>query len=301
MTSNERIILSEYVDLFACPDDKHPLKINSNYFQCTSCQRKYPIFNDTIVDLVPSTQHLKPLTDTSPKSSKSYWVDSFYNKEVNTPFSLTEKTETPFGEVDDSSRCSRNFVNIYKNFLLKQKNYSLGRFIDISASAGAFTLGNSRNAELIVHCDLSRKAINSAYRKARNLNINNIIFVRCDYMSLPFSSALDTVICLDSLNYFGLENDINTVAEMQRILRKGGSAMFDVHPQKRFSKGNPRIVEYSLNDCKKLQKKFAKCQVEPFGRIPARLLFHPLIWILNPLFFWFDPVRYFFTLSHENN
>ena len=55
-----------------------------------------------------------------------------------------------------------------------------------------------------------------------------MIFLRVDYLKLPFSQALDYVICLDTL-IRGRDHERGLLASIRDALKPGGHAVLDFH------------------------------------------------------------------------
>jgi ubiquinone/menaquinone biosynthesis C-methylase UbiE len=104
-----------------------------------------------------------------------------------------------------------------------------GIFCDVSGGAGNYSLLFSKEASLTVHCDLDVNSINHAYERSRRYSCARILFVRCDYLQLPFASNIfDSIICLDTLER-GLSHEIRLLREIERCLKRGGRFVIDFH------------------------------------------------------------------------
>ena len=110
---------------------------------------------------------------------------------------------------------------INESFLLryapKKKNISI---LDVGCGSGAALRYLSKIGKT-VGLDASNEAIKYARKRGE--------VVKGDIQSLPFpSSTFDIVTCMDVLYHQWVNNENKAIAEMHRVLKKGGTAMFSV-------------------------------------------------------------------------
>jgi len=122
----------------------------------------------------------------------------------------------------------------------------------------------------VVHCDLDVGSINYAYELSRRDNLERILFVRCDYLQLPFASNIfDRIICMDTLER-GLSHEIRLLTEILRCLKPGGKVAIDFHNKFRSlfsaSKINSEVVGYDQMISSEVNLK--RYEIKPIGYVP---------------------------------
>ena len=94
-----------------------------------------------------------------------------------------------------------------------------GRYLDLGCSAGLYTRGLARDAN-VVGIDISPSMLREADRRARRTGTRPS-FVRANAQNLPFfDAAFSGAVCGGSLNEFG--NPARVLRETHRILESGG-------------------------------------------------------------------------------
>ena len=101
-------------------------------------------------------------------------------------------------------------------------------FCDLSAGAGHCTFEAAKEYPLVFHCDLSADSIAYASAKAGRLGIANIVFVRSDYLQLPFRNTIQHLTCLDTL-IRGSWHEMQLLTSLCQALAPGGRAAVDFH------------------------------------------------------------------------
>jgi len=99
---------------------------------------------------------------------------------------------------------------------------------DLAAGAGYYTFAYANVFKRILHCDLSPQNLNYSRRRARQLGLNNIFFLRIDYFRPPFKRCLDRIICLDTI-IRGHAHDHLLLKAISDALGPVGKAVVDFH------------------------------------------------------------------------
>jgi SAM-dependent methyltransferase len=99
---------------------------------------------------------------------------------------------------------------------------------DLSAGPGYHTFAYAQRFPLVLHCDLSIHALGFALARARREGVDNIVFVRADYLFSPFRGSLDCAVCFDTL-IRGPLHEQALLAQARRALARGGVALVDFH------------------------------------------------------------------------
>lgn len=169
--------------------------------------------------------------------------------------------------------------------------------IDVSAGCGNYSIYLSSLSSLMFHCEAESRSLLNARELATNSKRDNIIFVRANYLKLPFPDNLfDIIICTDTLER-GKNHELQLLKEMYRILKKGGRRIFDFHNLRPLAKKyNPHITFYTKEEIKKLFKELNinNSKIYPFGYFPTSLAPNEFIFsLLDKIFkFFLPPIRY---------
>jgi SAM-dependent methyltransferase len=99
---------------------------------------------------------------------------------------------------------------------------------DISGGAGYYTLKYARHFRMVLHCDLSMASLSYVHRKATELGLTNIYFLRIDYFNPPFLASLPGLICIDTL-IRGPAHERLVLRQLTRSLIASGQAVVDFH------------------------------------------------------------------------
>lgn len=119
-------------------------------------------------------------------------------------------------------------VEHVKSILQQEKGSDMHTCCDFSAGAGYYTLGLAALFSGFLHCDLSCDSLFYAAQRVERGGINNIVFLRIDYLQPPFAGRLDCVICMDSLER-GEGHERMLLGSIRRSLRPGGLGIVDFH------------------------------------------------------------------------
>ena len=223
---NRLNILKELLPLLFCPDDRGNLYyLNDESLKCNKCGRKFRVYNNNFVELLPSAQYKRQRN----KDKYHYIIDNYwseYYKFFNEKFNWNDKA-IAWGAFE---------ITPERYKIRKQKEIQIineltrncgGIFCDVSAGAGLFTLPYSKEFDIVINCDLSVDNLNYVHKKAIDQKINNILFIRCDHLSLPLKpESINLVISVDTLIY-GSDHDLKLLSEIERILDSSGCAVVD--------------------------------------------------------------------------
>jgi SAM-dependent methyltransferase len=214
----------EIASLLSCPDDGAPLHHASGEFLCSSCDRRFPIYEENLAEILP-----KRTGDLPSEVHSAYRVG--YMRAFEQNFSKSnvacawgaEETAQP-----SWARKRRRQVAVVQPLITDGTTPNRAILCDIAAGAGYYTLAYAHLFRLVLHCDLSVDNLNYVWHKARSHGIHNIFFLRIDYFAPPFRQSLDRIICLDTL-IRGEAHDSTVLAALARALKPAGCAVVDFH------------------------------------------------------------------------
>jgi len=210
--------------ILCCPDDRKQLCFSGSEYSCQACGGRFPILLGRIADLRPRSP--QPIEgDANLQFSRDY-EDAFRRScgSHNEARAWGAPEEMPRRWVRKRERQVR-----YTESILRTVNGNVLRtFCDFSAGAGYYTLGLARSFPLVLHCDLSCDSLFYASRKADKLGLDNVAFLRIDYLQPPFVGQLDCAICMDSLER-GEGHERMLLGAIRRSLRPGGVGVVDFH------------------------------------------------------------------------
>jgi len=255
----------DILSLIKCPDCGKGNLFESNdnlTISCVKCSWSRPFSSDRrLLDLLP----------TKPKNVdrlvKKTSISEFYYKQFQKDL-LVQDSEHVGWSIASINSNNRQifFLKKLKNIVTKTINLSTCNelLIDFSAGSGDYTFENSKKFDIVLHCDVNGDSLISAKNRAEQLGIYNVIFIRCDYLQLPFvDECCDVAIMIDSLEYYGYSSDKSTVNNIYSILKANGIAALDFH-RKRPLKGNDVLYEYNKKDIN-LVCKSDSCVVSSLG------------------------------------
>ncbi len=289
--------ISNHIDNLICPDcssqdDEHGLTYKNSQIFCSNCKRNF-IFDNGIIDLLPS----RPQKISN--NVKRVFSD-YYKKQFKISANASFRDASAWGEIKDLSKGYQLYLKVEQELIYK--NYSIDRniFCDLSGSQGYFSLNASKHFKTVFFCDINLEYLHYAKKLFKGNGITNVIFIRLDYLQLPFKSkTLDTVLSTDSLIYYGYESDKKVIQSAKSKLKSGGKFIFDLHSKKFYAPAK-RIFEYSKMNIQELKQTFKNLNVLPLGRVPTIL--HPtkLLFDITSYLFFLPPVRYLCILGGEN-
>ena len=112
--------------------------------------------------------------------------------------------------------------NLYKNFLI---DYCTGKdVIEYGCGIGSYAFMLAKHSSKIVGIDISEVAIKLATTKAKEDNLENIIFLNQDAEAMTFEdSSYDVIIGTGILHHLNLNK---AMTEITRVLKPDGKAIF---------------------------------------------------------------------------
>lgn len=221
MLTDKIKIIEEYV---CCPDCKAGIFYETTHFTCTKCQRKFPFYEDSIVEMLPSTP-VRYAFDLRSAYHENIYTRLFYTRREEADL---EKSWAPPELVPAKwLRKKLAHVNFIKSLI--EKNITQRKtFCDFSGGSGYYTFEFYKLFDWVFHCDLSIESMLYTKKKADKQNISNIIFIRTDYTQPPFNGSLDLIYCGDSLIYSPFHEGL-VLNGMKQSLKDGAHAIFDFH------------------------------------------------------------------------
>ena len=256
-------ILESALDFLACPNDGNSLSQSSDSLLCSSCGQKFKILTENILELLPQKQFTPTIHD---ETTKSY--DKYY----------TELKEMGHSSDPDKRLWGLKSKSLPAGFVRKLRDSitsAIGQEIvcDVGAGSGDYSLVLAKKSRLVFHCDLDLEAIIAASQEAKRLNLNNIVFVRCNYFSLPFADGcLPSITCIDVL-LRGEEHDNKLLDQISIKLRHNGIAVLDFHSKERASVNKNLDLGgcYSNAEIKSLLARFnlSLSVIKGFGHAPT--------------------------------
>ena len=154
-------------------------------------------------------------------------------------------------------------------------------------------------------CDIDLTSLNHSRVLANKNNIKNILFIRCDYMQLPFAEEVfDSMICLDVL-VVGLDHESRRLSEILRCLRTAGNAIVDFHNKER-PNNDPALKRYSRKEICRLLSNLhvVNYQIRGFGYapfLPKPIALSEEIWVqLDRILFFLPTARLVVKITKSN-
>ena len=228
-----------------------------------------------------------------------------YQKVIESKQELTAATIGPlFGDFRFYPPNFRAFTKKYRAFIrtyLEKKDY----FCDIGSGIGNYSLAYAKETKLTVCCDINLTSLSHSRVLANKNNIKNILFVRCDYMQLPFAEEVfDSMICLDVLEV-GLDHESRRLSEILRCLRTAGNAIVDFHNKER-PNNDPALKRYSRKEICRLLSNLhvVNYQIRGFGYapfLPKPIALSEEIWVqLDRILFFLPTARLVVKITKSN-
>lgn len=285
-------LLDYSLQFLACPNCLESITKHEKTLHCSKCNSDFQIHDENIIDLV-SNNSFDFKTNTS---SKSY---SEYSDLRNLGHPTTEKArlwglESKYG--------TSGFVSTLRNKILSfVKSETI---CDVGAGVGNYSLFFSNKAKIVFHCDLDLEVIFSAAQEAKKQKINNILFIRCDYLYLPFrSNSLHCITSIDVLEK-GYEHDSKLIEQISKKLIPNGKYIIDFHSKERTKLTKAPITDrYSRKELTSLINSHNMSINEIFGMgyLPTIRNFSGIVYsILNNLCKLFFPPARWLIIGHKN-
>jgi len=229
-------------------------------------------------------------------------IRNYYFHQYSINF-LTAEPKTGWGGLS-------NFKG-YNIFLLKEREIieksimaisGKKLLIDLSGGNGFYSFYFAKYFDLVFHCDISASAIKQAYKESVINGISNIYFIRCDFRTLPFRFQIASCILLiDSLEYYGIDDDINTISSVLPLLSQEASFIFDIHPKRWFQKS--KIFHYSCHHRSHLLNMISKDYhiiTKAIGHWPIKFTPTNFLWQISNLCFLLPPLRVLYIICKDS-
>ncbi len=212
---------ADLAPLLCCPDDETGLKFENGVMRCVLCSRRFHIEDEDFIEMLPS----RPLELSEDTSYRRGYLDAFGESFCDDPDALAWGA----AELVSSSWLLKRLRQVQGVESIVTAGTNKQQVLcDVAAGAGHYTTAYATQFRLVLHCDLSVSNLSYARRRARRLGIHNILFIRCDYFSLPFRQTIDRILCLDTL-IRGEEHDSALLVSIGRALTPSGQAVVDFH------------------------------------------------------------------------
>jgi SAM-dependent methyltransferase/uncharacterized protein YbaR (Trm112 family) len=218
-------LLADLLDrrVLVCPDDRTYLIAAQGGLRCETCGRHFPLLAERVVELLPTRAGPGPL-------GNELYSESYHDSRAEA-FAPNEET-APWA---DPARVGERALEVKARHVewIKQRLLAAGDgaglvLCDMSAGPGYYTFEYARSFGCVLHCDLSARALSYAERQARERKLDNVVFLRIDYLRPPFHRSLDRLICFDTL-IRGRQHDLALLRAIVASLRPGGEALVDFH------------------------------------------------------------------------
>ena len=292
-------MIKRYYKIFRCPDDFGNILLLQRYLECQKCKRQFSILAENFVEILPKQFPKWNLgQNENQKSEKDYYG-------LSTEKFSWEKKSMGWGSLHFLRNPGRRaFVKKEREKIKNLIPPSLrnGLMIDVSAGCGNYSVYLSHSASLMVHCEAEIQSLLDAHEMADDSRRKNVIFLRANYLKLPFPNNLfNVVICTDTLER-GKNHEIQLLREIYRILKKDGIGIFDFHNLRPLAKKyNPYIAFYKKKDIKNFLKELGmnNFKIYPFGYFPTSLVPNEFIYsVLDKIFkFFVPPIRYIVVMK----
>lgn len=214
-------ILDLALEFLACPNCSGTLYLSHDTLACQSCKAEFKILNENTIELVAQESFRFKTTETTE-------VYSEYSDLRNAGHPTNEKMrlwgwESKYGISGFVTKLRKTIMRVMQNEII----------CDIGAGVGNYSLHFAKKAKLVFHCDLDLEAINVASQEAKKQNLKNILFIRCDYLHLPF--RLNSLSCITSIDVLekGREHDTKLIEEISSKTIVGGLVIVDFHSKER--------------------------------------------------------------------
>lgn len=213
------MISKELLKFLRCPDDLAELKRQGAHLQCTCCKRKFNILSENSIELLPRIAYYLSMPE--------QYREMYYSL-LKTEFNWNESAKG-WGDLEMLVPGFKEYVKQLNRTVREMLRSNLrGAICDISGGAGNYSLPLSEKAQLAFHLDLDPNSINSAYFKSKTKPKKNTVFLRADYLQLPFANeCLDGIVCLGHTLSHGFNHEHRVICEIVRCLKTSGTAIVD--------------------------------------------------------------------------
>ena len=152
------------------------------------------------------------------------------------------------------------------------------RVLDVGCGAGRNAVFLAKQGSHVVGVDISSTALKMALRKADGSNLKNCVFIRGDFLRLPFSnSQFNAVVSCYSIENQSLSKIRKALNEMKRVLVSRGLVLVTLHSTKhwRFGLGK-QISPGAFLTTERIDGKRVRFQTHFFRKEDVMELFHNL-------------------------
>ena len=225
----------------ACPNDGKNLEYSNSNLFCNDCNSEFKILDNNLLEILPKASF-------EPESNATKKMYSKYYSDLSHLGHSTEDSKRLWGLASNS--IPEGFFEKSRDTILKFIDKEL--VCDVGAGIGDYSLSFAKESQIIFHCDLDFEAINFSRKQAKERNLENILFIRCDYMFLPFKNAsLPCITCIDVLER-GEEHDNKLMEQISLKIKTKGVCIADFHSKERTKLTRVQDFgdRYSKNDIK---------------------------------------------------
>jgi len=152
------------------------------------------------------------------------------------------------------------------------------RVLDVGCGAGRNALFLAKQGYYVVGVDISSTALKMALRKADGATLKNCVFIRGDFLKLPFSdSQFNAVVSCYSIENQSLLKIRKALNEMKRVLVSRGLVLVTLHSTQhwRFGLGK-QINPGAFLTTERIDGKKVRFQTHFFRKEDVMELFHNL-------------------------
>lgn len=194
----------------------------------------------------------------------------------------------------------RRQVEAVKQLLLDADTQGL--ICDFSAGPGYYTLAYARHWRWVMHCDLLHSSLMGAREQARRQGLQNILFVRMDYLRPPFQGTLPRIICMDSL-VRGEQHELKLLHAILGSLTPDGNAVVDFHnwwhnPIRRLGLLRENFVPNGSYSRRQLSRLLSQAGITEYERIPFHQEAEPGSLLAALICRTVPPTRWMFRIRH---
>lgn len=213
-------ILESLFRLLCCPDDHGALMLYPDRMECLNCGRDFQR-QENFASLVSR--------DPATVTGSTFYAQRYLalRREMGPGTALCRGWRIPASTAPRSMKYKRRQVASV-GMLLAEGLPERELVCDFSAGPGYYTFTYARSWRYVIHCDLSVDSFVAPHRHALRDGVDNILFVRMDYLRPPFRFSLPRILCMDSL----VRGEDHETALLQAILGSltpDGTAVIDFH------------------------------------------------------------------------
>lgn len=199
----------DFLKYLSCPDDFNPLAIVDNNIKCTYCNRKFKLHKDNILELLPINPY-----DPGNENVSTYRI--YYNR---------VRSVKKYSGITNLQKIHHSFD---KEEISKIPLSNNDIICEVGSGIKSLSLKYAEKSAIVFHTDLVYDDIITVREEAIKRNLNNMIFVVCNYFHLPFLPNLfDCVISTGNFGRHGYPHDKRLLEQISRITKKNGKIIID--------------------------------------------------------------------------